>query len=116
MVEQSDSRKTHGHAIFITGLNHIVISYGTSRLCHIFYTALMSPLDIVTKWKKGVGTERNIAHPVKPCPFLFSRKSLRLYSESFLPYAVGKHIHIVLPDIQINGIVSVSPPDPVCKL
>ena len=54
MMEQTKSRKGHYHIIFITCLNHIVISYRTTRLSYIFYTASMCAFNIVAKWEECV--------------------------------------------------------------
>ena len=64
MMEQSDSRKAHGHAILVTSCDHIVISHGTARLRHIFHTASVGALNIVAKGEEGVGSQCHIMHLV----------------------------------------------------
>lgn len=54
VMEQADSCERHNHTVFVTGVNDIVITNGTARLCHVFDTALVRSLDIVTKREECV--------------------------------------------------------------
>lgn len=47
VMEQSNTSEGHSHTILIAGGNHIFIPDRSTRLCNIFYSALMSPLNIV---------------------------------------------------------------------
>lgn len=54
MMEQTNSCKRHNHAVFIAGFNYIVIPDRAARLCNILNTALMSPLNIVSKGEECI--------------------------------------------------------------
>ena len=63
-MEQSDSRKAHGHPIFVTGLDHIVVTHGTTRLCHILHATPMGALNVVSEGEESIGAKCHITHPV----------------------------------------------------
>ena len=54
MMEQSYSCEGHGDAIFVAGLDDVVVANAATRLCHILHARLVCPLDIVAKREKGV--------------------------------------------------------------
>ena len=115
-MEQPNPRKAHGHAVLIADLNHIVVAHRSAGLSHILHAASVRPLDIITKGEERVGSQRHAAHPIKPRPLRLGRKHLRLHLENLLPCAVSQHIHVILSDIEINGIIPVRPSDTVHKL
>ena len=53
-MEQTDSSKRHRHTIFITGLDHVVITDGTAWLGDVFHTALICPVDVIAEWEERV--------------------------------------------------------------
>ena len=66
----------------------------------------MSTLNIITEWEECIRSQCNIRHLIQPCTFLFLCKYFRFLCESFLPHTISKYIHIFIPDININGIVT----------
>ena len=60
MMEQTDSGKCHCHIVFVTGFDNIVITDGTTRLCHICHTTSMCTLDIIPKWEECIRSKRHI--------------------------------------------------------
>lgn len=53
VMEQTDSCKCHHHTVFVAGLDYIVIPHRSSWLGNILYPALMSSLNIISKWEKA---------------------------------------------------------------
>ncbi len=41
MVEQADACKCHCHIVFVASFNHMVITYGATRLCNVADATLM---------------------------------------------------------------------------
>ena len=73
MMEQTDSGKCHCHIVFVTGFDNIVITDGTTRLCHICHTTSMCKqvavdlLDTLKAHEEGcVGMAANMIG-VKKC-------------------------------------------------
>ena len=54
VMEQSDSGKCHCHTVFVTSCDYILISYRSARLCNIFHTALMSPLNVIAEREERI--------------------------------------------------------------
>lgn len=67
MVEQTDACKRHYHVIFIAACNNICITHGSTGLCDVFYTTLMSSLDIIGEGEECIASQSHILHFVKPC-------------------------------------------------
>ena len=61
VVEQSDSREDHGHAILIAALNDRVIADGAARLCYIVNAGSAGPLDIVREGEESIGAQSHAA-------------------------------------------------------
>ena len=59
MMEKPHFRERHGDAVFIAAFDDEVVPHGAARLGDIGYAALFRPLDVVSKWEKRIGTERN---------------------------------------------------------
>ena len=57
VMEKPDACKAHCNAVFVAGLDDIVISYGAAGLSDIFNTASVCALDIVTEGEECVGSE-----------------------------------------------------------
>lgn len=89
MMEQADSRKCHHHAVLIAGFDHLVIPDRASRLCYIFYTAFISPVNIISEGEESVRAKSYVRKAVQPCPlFLFCKyRGFSLKMRSHLPSA-----------------------------
>mgnify|MGYP006954465681 CR=1 FL=1 len=107
VMEQTDSRKCHHHMIFIASLNHMIVADGTSRLCHIRNAASVCALDVIAKREERVRSKRYLCVLIQPCPLLLCRKNRRLLCKNILPCTFRQHIHIVLSNVEVNGVVPV---------
>ena len=87
-------------------IDHSIITHRSTRLRNILHATLMSTLNIITEWEECIRSQCNIRHLIQPCTFLFFCKYFRFLCESFLPHTISKYIHIFIPDININGIVT----------
>ena len=114
-MEQTDACECHRHSVFIADFDHVVVTDRSARLCDIFYAALVCALDIVAEREEGVRSESHILHLVEPCALLFFREYRRLLREDFLPFAVSKNIHVLVSDVNVDGIVAVRTFDLVDK-
>ena len=115
MVEQTNTGECHRHSVFVAHIDHVVVTDISTRLCDILYAALVGTFDIVAEREEGVRSESHILHLVEPCALLLFREYRRLLREDFLPFAVSKNIHILVPDINVNGVVAVRTFDLVDK-
>lgn len=90
----------------LSSLDHSIITHRSTRLRNILHATLMSTLNIITEREECIRSQCNIRHLIQPCTFLFLCKYFRFLCESFLPHTISKYIHIFIPDININGIVT----------
>ena len=114
-MEQTDACECHRHSVLIADFDHIVVTDRSARLCDIFYAALVCALDIVAEREEGVRSESHILHLVEPCALLLLCEYRRLLSEDLLPLTLSENIHILVPDINVNGVVAVRTFDLVDK-
>ena len=54
MMEQSDVGEGHGDAVFVAGLDDIIVADGTTGLCYKLNATLMSTLDVVAEGEESV--------------------------------------------------------------
>lgn len=85
MMEQSDSRKAHGHAILVCGLNHMVVPDRPAGLYDIPHPAPPGPLHVVTEGEKGVGPAGDAGEAGNPRLLLLRRQGLGPLPERILP-------------------------------
>ena len=57
MVEKTDSRECHCDIVLVAGIDNIVITDRSTRLCNVFYAALVCAFDIVAEWEECVRTK-----------------------------------------------------------
>ena len=107
MMEQTDSGEAHHHSVLITRFDHMIVSNGAARLRYISDAASVGPFYIVSKREERIRAKRHIRVLRQPRALFFLREYLRTDLENILPLALGKHIHIILSNIQIDGVVPV---------
>ena len=88
MVEQTDACKRHHHVIFIAACNNICITHGSTGLCDVFYTTLMSSFDIIGEGEECIASQSHILHFVKTSMAL-SRLALPKLSTNCRPSTWG---------------------------
>ena len=115
MVEQTDTGECHCHSVFVAHIDHVVVTDRATRLCDILHAALVGTFDIVAEREEGVRAESHILHLVEPCTFFLFCEYRRFFGEYFLPLTVCENIHILVPDINVNGVVAVRTFDLVDK-
>ena len=54
MMEQTHAGKCHDHIVFIAAFDHLCITHGAARLCHVAYAAFLSLFNIVTKQEDSI--------------------------------------------------------------
>ena len=54
MVEQSDVGEGHRDAVFVAGLDDIIVADGTAGLCDILHAALVGTLNVVAEGEESV--------------------------------------------------------------
>ena len=72
MMEETDVRHRHRHAVFIRRLDDIVVADGASCLRNVLHTALVGTLNVVAKGEEGVAAERHIRVLCNPVALLFA--------------------------------------------
>lgn len=111
MVEQPDASKGHGDTVLVTDLYNIVVTYGAAGLGDEFYAGLVGALNVVAEGEEGIASKGYASHAVQPLAALFTCEGLGLLSEEVLPLSVSEHVHIVVGNIYIDGIIPVRPAD-----
>ena len=56
MMEQADTGKCHGDTVFVAGFNYMVITYRTSGLGNVFYSALVGAFNVVSEGEECIRT------------------------------------------------------------
>ena len=54
MMEQTDACKCHGDAVFVAGLDDMIVAYRASCLGDVFHAALVRTLNVITEGEEGV--------------------------------------------------------------
>src|SRR5699024_2558945 len=67
------------------------------------------------EWEERIRTERYAAEGIQPCTFFLSGQWFRLLGEEVLPDAVCQNIHVIVRDIDIDGVVAVCSVDILLK-
>ena len=66
MVEQTQSAKGHGNAVFVTGVDHLLIADGTAGFHNGRNTAATGALNVVPEGEEGVAAQGNACNLGKP--------------------------------------------------
>lgn len=56
MMEEANVSKRHGDAVLIACIDNIIVTDATACFCYVFYTTLVSTLDVVTEWEESIAT------------------------------------------------------------
>lgn len=56
MMEKTDACECHSNTILVASIDNIVITNRTSCLSNVLHSALVSSLDVVTKWEESIRT------------------------------------------------------------
>ena len=104
-MEQTDPGKCHGDTVLVAGLDDLAVADGTARLCDILHAALSGALNVVSEGEEGVTSQGNALHAVQPGAFFLSGENIRLLCKEMLPVAVGKKIHVLRSDVNVDGVV-----------
>ena len=70
MVEQTQAAKCHDNAVFVAGVNHLLVADGTSGLDNGGHTTAVGAFDVISKGKKGVAAQAYTCNLAKPFLFL----------------------------------------------
>ena len=66
MMEQTQAAKCHGNAVFVAGVNHLLIADGTAGLDNSGHAAAMRALNVVAEGEKRVAAEGNACDLAEP--------------------------------------------------
>ena len=114
-MEQADSGECQYHVVFIAGFDHIVVTDRAARFCDILYTGAVCSFDVVTEWEEGIRTQRYAGQGIQPCAFFLSGQRFRFFGKEVFPNAVCQHIHIIVRDVHVDGVVAVCSADVLFK-
>ena len=111
MMEQADAREGHGDVVFVAGFDDMVVAHRSAGLGHESYAAFVGTFDVVAKGEEGVRAERYALVEGYPFLLLFAGEHFGFFGEELLPLAVAQDIHVVVRDIDVDGVVAVSTAD-----
>ena len=92
MMEEANVSKRHGDAVLIACIDNIIVTDATACFCNVFYTTLVSTLDVVTEWEEGITTQANTCVLCNPCFLLLTCQRLRLLGEELFPNTILKNV------------------------
>ena len=110
-MEQTNSGECHCNSVFVAGFNDVVVADRTAGLCNKSDTATVSALNVVSEREERVRAESYTSQSIQPGTLFFSGERFGLFGKKLLPNTVGKHIHIIVGDIDINGVIAVRTAD-----
>ena len=114
-MEQTHTREGHGNAVFVAGLDDIVVANAAAGLCNVFHATLVGTLDVVAEGEEGIGTETYLRVLGNPRFLFLAGEGFGLCLEELLPGAVAENIIVVVGDIYIDSVVTVGTADIVDK-
>ena len=86
MVEQADVGHSHRHAVFVSGLDDVVVADGAAGLGDVLHAALAGALDVVAEGEEGVGAEADIVLGLfEPGLFFLPGENGRFLGKDALP-------------------------------
>src|SRR5699024_10000670 len=101
----------HGDVVLVAGGDDVVVPDGAAGLGDDRHTGLVGPLDVVPEGEEGVTAQGHAGQAVQPGPALLPGKDLGLFGEELLPGTVGQHVHVLVADVHVDGVVPVGPAD-----
>ena len=101
MMEEANVSKRHGDAVLIACIDNIIVTDATACFCNVFYTTLVSTLDVVAEWEESVATYRYTLVLGNPSLLLLAGQWLRLLCEELLPNAILQYILPLVRDIDV---------------
>ena len=66
MVEQAQTAKGHGYAVFVAGVDHLLVTDGTAGLDNGGHTAAVSALNVVAEGEERVAAQDNSRYFTQP--------------------------------------------------
>ena len=112
-MEQADAGECHCDIVLVAGLDDIVVTDRTAGLCNVSNNGLLCTLDVVTEREECVRSKTHIGILCKPCLLLLDGKYRRLYLEDALPLTLAEYVLILIADVNVDRIVTVSAADVV---
>ena len=94
VVEQPHAGEGHDHAVFVGGLDDIVVPDAAARLRHIADAGFSGPLDVVAEGEEGVGAQGHAVQTRQPEVLTLDEKKawiaqntkVALGSDAFFPF------------------------------
>ena len=111
MMEQTHAREGHSDAILVARVDDMVVANATTSLSYILHATLMSTLDIVAEGEEGIAAEADACVLSHPSGLLLACERLGALGKELLPCAFGKHVIVIVGDIDIDGVVAVGTPN-----
>ena len=66
MMEQSQAAKRHGDAVFVTGVNHLLVADGTAGLDNGGHAAAVRAFNVIAEGEKRVAAQTNACNLAEP--------------------------------------------------
>ena len=107
MVEQAQAAKCHGNAVFVAGVNHLLVADGTAGLDNGGHAAAVRALNVVAEGEKRVAAQANAGDLAQPFFLLSLGQRFGLTGKGFSPNIVADHVFRRIADVNINGVVAV---------
>ena len=93
VMEETDMRHCHEHAVLVRCFNDVVIADGSAALGDIGDAALVGALDIVAEGEEGVRTEGDARRCPDPGRSFFGQEDRRFFREDPLPFVCAQKVH-----------------------
>lgn len=111
MVEQADACERHCDVVLVAGIDYVIVTDGAARLRNVLYAAAVCALNVVAEREECVRAEGNAVQGFQPSRFFLAGDRFRLNGEELFPNTVCKNVHIIIRNINVDGVVSVRTAD-----
>ena len=115
-MEQTNACECHCNAVLVADFDNVIVADRAAGLRDVLHAALVRSFDVVAEREERVRAKGNALHRVEPCALLLAGENSGLYLEELLPLALSENVHVVVADVEVDGVVAVSAADTVNEL
>ena len=107
MVEQPYAGEGHCDAVLVARHDDVVVADAAAGLCDVLHTALVCALHVVAEGEESIAAQTDGRVLLNPGLLLLAAERLGFLGEELLPFSFGKDVHVVVADVDVDGVVAV---------
>ncbi len=111
MVEQAHARKCHDNAVFVRGLDDVVVADRSAGLGDILHAGFPRALDVVPEGEERVRPDGDAGLGRDPSALFLRRQRFGLFRKDPLPLPFAQNVLVLIRGIDVDGVVAVRAAD-----